>query len=174
MYLRTRLTGEAALVLAQAQQRTWDLSTLLDALDIRYADAAPAYVIKSRIRKLKQGEHQTFSNYADELATAAATGSETNCVDERAILEQFKYGLYSSRVQQYVYKHNPATIMEAIKLANNRIAIDAEFPCDSSNEQVDESRAEYDRFQRELDRLSNVVANLEKVEPTVVQSACVR
>ena len=172
VYLRTRLTGDAALVLAQAQQRTWDLSTLLGALDIRYGDAAPAYVIKSRIRKLKQGEHQTFSNYADELATAAATGSETNCVDERAILEQFKYGLYSSRVQQYVYKHKPATIMEAIKLANNRIAIDAEFPCDSSNEQVDESRAEYDRFQRELDRLSNVVANLEKVEPTVVQSAC--
>ena len=76
-FLRTRLVGDAALVLGSATHQQWDWSTLLKALDARYGVAGPSYVIKSQLRQLFQGEQQTFKDYADELVKSVTNDPET-------------------------------------------------------------------------------------------------
>ena len=76
---------------------------------------------------------------------------ETEQVDHRAILEQFKYGLYSPRVKQFVCKRAPATLNAAVILANDCLAIDNWI---QSSELISEqSKRQMEEMQREIDRL---------------------
>ena len=61
-YLKTRLIGDAALVLPQS--RCWSFSALLCALDTRYGVAVPEFVTKARLRDIFQQEGQSLQAYA--------------------------------------------------------------------------------------------------------------
>ena len=75
-FLKARLTGDAALVLAQATQLEWTLQMLLGALDSRYGVAAPEYVIKARFRDLVQEENQTIDDYAGKSTCQRSCNGE--------------------------------------------------------------------------------------------------
>ena len=66
---------------------------LLGALDLRYGLAVPEYVIKARFRDLIQEENQTIDDYADILVRARVNDPATEKIDQKALLEQFKYSL---------------------------------------------------------------------------------
>ena len=121
-YLKARLTGRAALVLAQANK--WNLQMLLQALDTRFGVAAPDYVIKGKIRRLVQLENQTLNDYAETLVRAITNRPETEVAERKAILEQFKFGIRDIHVKHYVCKREPVNLKDALKHANDCVAID--------------------------------------------------
>ena len=172
-FLRTRLVGDAALGLGSATQQQWDWSTLLKALDARYGVAGPSYVIKSQLRQLFQGEQQTFKDYADELVKSVNNDPATEKVDHRAILEQFKHGLYSPRVKQYVCKRAPATLNDAVRHANDCLAINnwiqsSELLNEYSKQQFEEMRCENDHLRQEIVAMRRTAPASPPAEPVVL------
>ena len=151
-YLKAKLTGRAVLVLAQANK--WDLHTLLQALDTRFGVAAPDYVIKGKIRRLVQLENQTLNDYADTLVCAVTNRPENEVAERKAILEQFKFGIRDIHVKHYVCKREPTNLNEALKHANDRVAIDnwlaeTEYLRVLSQDKVNELCSENERLRQE-------------------------
>ena len=122
-FLKARLSGDAALVLAQARQPEWTLPMLLGALDLRYDVAAPAYGINARFHNLIQEENQTIDDYDDILIRARVKDLAAERIDQKALLEQFKYGLRNPKVKQYLCKRASETLADALRYANDCIAV---------------------------------------------------
>ena len=161
-YLKTRLTGDAALVLAQAARGKWDLDSLMQALDTRFGVAAPDYVLKGRFRRIVQLEGQTLNDYADTLVRALTNkpDAETEAAERKALVEQFKYGIRSPHVKHYVCKRAPATIKDALKFANDCVAIEnwiaeTEFLRVWDQDKVNELCTENERLRQENLLLKN-------------------
>ena len=113
-YLKTRLEGDAALVLPQV--RNCSFNALLTALDTRYGIAAPEFVTKARLRDIFQQEGQSLRAYADKLTKHVGIKPGSESVEERIVLEQFLHGILDVKVRRYVNKRNPVSIDDAIRL----------------------------------------------------------
>ena len=114
--LQAHLTGDAIYIITQKPAAGWTYEELIDALDVRYDQGGPDYVIQSRLRNVKQGFKGTLQAFADSCLKAVWNKLADPKKESEWALEQFKFGLRDPKMQRHLHKKKPRSIQEALSI----------------------------------------------------------
>lgn len=120
--LLTRLAGSATYVIAQRKVHDWTYHTLIDALDTHYDNKKPEFLVKTKLKRIRQLPGETVQDFAMKLYKLGSGKFETQAQEDYELLDAFTYNVSDKKIMKAIVKQRPRlrTLQEALALAREK------------------------------------------------------
>ena len=120
--LLTRLSGSATYVIAQRRASSWTYDSLIDALDTHYDNKRPEFLVKTKLKRMKQLPGESVADFAVKLYELGLGKFETQEQEDYELLDAFTYNVADKKIMKAIVKQRPRirTIQEALALAKEK------------------------------------------------------
>ena len=116
-YLAACLIGNAAYTLALKDNGDWSFKELWDALEERYGQPSSEFLVRNKLRKVRQQNNQSLQSLADEILQLVRGCSNSQWERDRLAVDAFIEALSDLEVRRYLLEKEPTNIQEALKKA---------------------------------------------------------
>ena len=116
-YLAASLVGNAAYTLAMKDDGEWSFRDLWDALEERYGQPSSEYLIRNKLRKVRQQPNQPLQALADDILQLVKGCSSSQLERDRLAVDAFIEALGDVDVRRYLLENEPYNIQDALRKA---------------------------------------------------------
>ena len=136
MYLAACLVGNAAYTLALKDSGEWTFEELWEALEERYGQPSSEFIVRNKLRKVRQQPNQGLQSLADQILQLVRGCSTSQSERDRLAVDAFIEALFDLEVRRYLLENEPANIQEALKRARKFLDIKSASGIPSRNPRV--------------------------------------
>ena len=116
-YLAACLVGDAAHTLALRDDYMWTFGELFEALDERYGQTGSQFLVRSKLRRIKQAPNQGLQSLADEIVKLVRVCAHSQREHDRLAVDSFIEALNDSEVRRHLLEDEPINIQGALRRA---------------------------------------------------------
>ena len=116
-YLAASLVGNAAYTLAMKDDGEWSFRDLWDALEERYGQPSSEFLIRNKLRKVRQQPNQPLQALADDILQLVKGCSSSQLERDRLAVDAFIEALGDVDVRRYLLENEPYNIQDALRKA---------------------------------------------------------
>ena len=116
-YLAACLVGNAAYTLALKEDGNWSFRELWSALDERYGQPSSEFLVRNKLRQVRQQPNQPLQALADDILQLVKGCSSSQVERDRLSVDAFIEALADIDVKRYLLENEPTNIQDALRKA---------------------------------------------------------